>query len=364
LRVGLLIYGNLETISGGYLYDRKLVEHLRGSGDEVVIISLAWRDYPRHLADNFSSSLLHQLRNLPVDILLQDELNHPSLFLLNRRLSKRVNYPLISIVHHLRSNEARASWQNTVCRWVERRYLSTVDGFVFNSQITRVAVESLVGRKRPAVVAHPPTDRLGAEISEEQITARAKQPGPLRIVFLGNVIPRKGLHILLRALGQLPGNLWMLTVIGSLEMDKSYAQAIRQEVARRGLTERVSLLGSVSDAALISRLRESHLLAVPSFYEGYGIVYLEGMGFGLPAIASTAGAAREIITPGRNGFLVPPGDSLTLAQHLYELSQDRELLLTMSLDAYRHYRSQPPWDVPAERIRVFLQAMVKRGSDA
>ncbi len=57
MRLGLVIYGNLETISGGYLYDRKLVEHLERQGDQVEIISLPWRNYARHLGDNLQIHL-------------------------------------------------------------------------------------------------------------------------------------------------------------------------------------------------------------------------------------------------------------------------------------------------------------------
>ncbi|MFH1382940.1 MAG: glycosyltransferase family 4 protein [Chloroflexota bacterium] len=364
MRVGLLVYGSLETISGGYLYDRKLVDHLRRHGDEVSVVSLAWRNYARHLGDNLSPSLLNRLVHLPVDILLQDELNHPSLFRLNRRLRARVSYPIISIVHHLHSNEARPAWQNTIYRWIENRYLSTVDGFVFNSQTTRSTVESLVGAGRPSVVAYPAADRLCPDITDEQIAERARQSGPFRIIFLGNVIPRKGLHTLLDALEQLPENNWTLTVVGSLQVDKAYAWAMRRRAARPDLAERVLFLGPVPDAVLIDKLGESHLLVVPSSYEGFGIVYLEGMGFGLPAIASTAGGSREIVTPGEDGFLVSPGDSTTLAQRLRELNEDRERLLTMSLNARRHYVSHLTWQKTAKHIRAFLQTVAERSSDA
>ena len=84
MKVGLIIYGTLETVSGGYLYDRKLVEYLQQQGDEVSLISLPWSRYGRHLLYNFSGRIRQQLRKLDVDILLQDELNHPSLFLMNR----------------------------------------------------------------------------------------------------------------------------------------------------------------------------------------------------------------------------------------------------------------------------------------
>ena len=80
---------------------------------------------------------------------------------------------------------------------------------------------------------------------------------------------------------------------------------------------------------------------MPSSYEGFGIVYLEGMQFGLPAIAGTAGAAKEIITHGHNGFLVPPGNPEALAHHIELLIRDRELLLKMSLAAHQSRRGPP-----------------------
>jgi hypothetical protein len=106
MKIGLIIYGRLQTLSGGYLYDRQLVEHLEAAGDEVEIISLPWEGYGRSLLHNVWFALAEQLRLAEFDLLLQDELNHPSLFWLNRRLRGHISYPIVSIVHHLRSSEA------------------------------------------------------------------------------------------------------------------------------------------------------------------------------------------------------------------------------------------------------------------
>jgi glycosyltransferase involved in cell wall biosynthesis len=358
VRVGLIIYGSLDIVSGGYLYDRMLVEHLRRQGDQVEIISLPWRTYGQHLGDNFWPSLYRRLRQASVDVLLQDELNHPSLFWHNRRLRDRIAYPLLSIVHHLRCSEARPAWQSRLYRWVEQRYLTSVDGFIFNSQTTRTAVEELAGASRRSMVAYPGGDHLCPRLTLDQITARAQQPGPLLILFVGNLIPRKGLHTLLAGLARLAPESWRLEVVGSLAVDASYVQSIRRQIAAANLTEQVTLSGSLSQADLAARLAQSHLLAVPSSYEGFGIIYLEGMGFGLPAIASTAGATSEIITHGHNGFLVPPNDPVSLAQHVDELRQNRDRLLQMSLAAQHRYAAHPTWSESTERIRQFLQSWV------
>ncbi len=362
MRVGLIIYGSLDTLSGGYLYDRKLVEYLRSQGDTVEIISLPWRNYAAHLADNFTFRLPPGL-----DILVQDELNHPSLLGANRGEHP---YPVVSLVHHLRCSEQRPGWQNLFYRLVEKRYLRSVDGFIFNSQTTRGVVNSIrdnsifgkagLEQRKGSIVAYPPTDRFGEMLSEWGVVERA-QSGPLRILFLGNVIPRKGLHTLLDALANLQPSTFQLDVIGSLTTDPAYARAMQRKTAALGISSLVTFHSSLDNAPLVEKLANAHVLVVPSSYEGFGIVYLEGMAFGLPAIGATAGAAGEIIADGETGFLIQPNDAPTLAARLEALATDRSLLTRLSLNALERYRQQPKWEQTAGEIRAFLLKTMEKG---
>jgi glycosyltransferase involved in cell wall biosynthesis len=83
------------------------------------------------------------------------------------------------------------------------------------------------------------------------------------------------------------------------------------------------------------------------------------MGFGLPAIGTTAGAAGEIIEDGTTGFLIEPGDSATLASRLADLSADRGLLTRLSLSARTRYLRQPKWEQTAGQIREFLLKQIE-----
>jgi glycosyltransferase involved in cell wall biosynthesis len=353
MHLGLVIYGSLDTLSGGYLYDRKTVDYLRGQGDEVTVVSLPWRNYAAHLADNLSSSLYRRLRAAPFDLLLQDELNHPSLFWLNRRLRREAPYPIVSIVHHLRSSEPRSPLMNRLYRAVERRYLRSVDGYIFNSQTTRGVVEALVGPDKPSVVAYPAADHLDFA---EPVRAE-NTDGPLRLAFVANLIPRKGLHTLLDALAWLELGSWQLTVIGSPEADPAYARAIHRQIEQLGLSEGVTLTGALPSVEVAAHLAASDVLAVPSAYEGFGIVYLEAMGHGLPALACTTGAAHEIITDGETGFLVPPGDAGGLADAIRLLAADRARLVAMGQAARRRFEAFPTWAEGGRVIRAFAQEM-------
>ncbi len=360
MRVGLVIYGSLDTLTGGYLYDRILVRYLQEHGSTVEIISFPEAGYPRHLLQNFSARCFQRLKALQVDVLIQDELNHPSLFMLNRRLRERVSYPIVSLVHLIRCYEPRPVWQNAIYRQIERRYLSSVDGFIFNSEMTRKQVDQLLletpsGEKR-ATVAPPGCDRLPVGVDSAQIKERA-QDETLRLLFIGNVIPRKGLHVLVHALANLSDARWTLTVLGNPNVQPVYTRHILYLLERNKLLERVSFKGAVSDVEVSEYLKISHVLVVPSTYEGYGIVYAEGMGYGLPAIGAMDGGAQEIITHRNDGFLVSPGDHMALQNYLAELISDRTLLLKMSLNARRHYHSLPTWDESMQKIHLFLTAL-------
>ncbi len=358
MRIGLVIYGSLDILTGGYLYDKKLVDYLRSRGDEVEIVSLPWRSYSRCLLDNFSKSLYKRFCNGSYDVLIQDELNHPSLFWLNRKLQRTVDYPLVTIVHLLRCTEPRPAWLNLMSRWVERQYLLSVNAGIWNSEDTRAVVTRVAGSERPGMVAYPGRDHLSSDISQKEIEERARKSGPLQVLFIGNVIPRKGLHTMIEALSSLPKNEWRLTVIGSLDMDTRYVRYIRRQIAESETRENVKLLGALPHDQVAAYLKGSHVLAVPSLYEAFGIVYLEGMAFGLPIIASTAGAADELITDNMEGFLVEPGNAKVLSERLSELSLDRGRLAQMGTAAKTRYEDFPTWAETSAKIRDFLAEMV------
>lgn len=348
MKIGFLIYGSLDTLSGGYLYDRKLVEYLRSQGDTVEIISLPWRNYAAHLTDNFTFKLPSDL-----DILIEDELNHPSLINANRA---KHAYPIISLVHHLRCSELRPKWQNDLYQVIEKEYLQTVDGFIFNSKTTRSVVQELLNQEKPSVVAYPPTDRFGEAISETEIKSRTTK-APLKILFLGNVMERKGLHTLLEAIRLLTLDI-QLDIVGSLTTEPEYAKKMQDFVRSNHLSSFIFFHGSLNNDPLKQKLAQAHMLIVPSSYEGFGIVYLEGMGFGLPAIGTTAGAAGEVIEHGKTGYLIESNDSHSLAEYISRLIEDRKLLTQLSLNARTRYLQQPAWTETAAQIRTFLGSMI------
>jgi glycosyltransferase involved in cell wall biosynthesis len=197
------------------------------------------------------------------------------------------------------------------------------------------------------------------------ITARAREPGPLRVLFVGNVIPRKGLPVLIEAAALLPSGSIRLTVAGDTHIDEGHARRVQRLVRRYRLDGAVDFLGALDRRRLAQAMSAHHVTAMPSSYEGYWMAYLEGMGHGLPALAGAAGGAAEFVRDGENGFLVDPGDPVALAARLLSLHQDRDRLASLALAARQAYLAHPTWDDTGEKIRRFLETLpVADGSGA
>ncbi len=353
MRVGLVLYGDIASLSGGFLYDRRLVSALQKAGDSVEVIALPWPSWLGGLAMGFDRKLASRLGAWQGDILLQDELAHPTLARVNRSL-RRTSVPIVSVVHHLRLSERPAL--PAIVRSVERAYLRSVDGFIFNSRATRAVVQSLLGSQAEGVVATPGGDRLGPLPTRAEIEARAATPGPLRILFAGAFIPRKGVHTLLKALAGLPRDAWALTAAGIRTADPGYARRVERLVAELGLKDRVSFPGHLEDDALAAAYRDHHVLAMPSVYEGFGITCLEAMGFGLAPVVSSAGGGAEIVEHGRSGLMVDPGDARGLGAALASLSENRARLCAMALGARTRFGKFEGWDRSMARAVSFLHS--------
>ena len=358
MHVAFVIYGSLDEVSGGFLYDRQLVEHLRQRQHRVTTVALPWRSYTRSLPDNMSRCLLRTLQRQTFDLILQDELVHPSFFQLNRRLRRVIRLPIVALIHLLRSSENGAGWRRRLYRGIERRYLAGIDGFIYVNRHIEARVHAMLNANPPGVIANPAGDHLTAGLTSEQIVRRAHGPGPLNLIFVGNLTPLKGLHLVLEALHGVPLDGWRLTVIGSVDRDPAYVHRVRQQITAAGWEANVTLRGMLSNAEVSSHLAQSDVFTVPSNPESYSIAYLEAMSHGLPIIANAQSDSADLIEHGVSGFCLQPDDSHGFAKHLRTLARDRHGLAQMSLAARERFMALPTWEQSMQRAVRFLEDIV------
>lgn len=354
MRIGLIIYESIDTITGGYIYDKKLVDYLRSKGVFVKIFSQQRTNFFSSIKHNFSNKIINDIIQFSPDLLLQDEMNFVSLFLLNKKLKKIGNFPIISIVHLLNSNNYNNNFIfKYFIRKIENNYLKSVTGFIFNSFSTKKSVTAIIGENKPSLIAYPGKDRFNFRITQEQIFDKCSYK-ELQIIFIGNLMYRKGLHVLIEALSQIDAKLWRLSIIGDLHFDLKYTNKILKMISYLKLKKNMNILGLLDIEKLKKEISSHHVLAVPSYYESFGMVYAEVMGAGLPIIACNSGGVPEIVVDTFNGFLVPPGDIEKVRDSIFRLIKNRELLMKMShssLDAYENLLS---WNETMHNVYSFL----------
>ncbi len=177
----------------------------------------------------------------------------------------------------------------------------------------------------------------------------ATQQRPLRIVFVGQAVERKGLPVLLRAFEALRDHIpATLTLVG----------AIPEEVAHMMLDDRgVEALGKVSEERKLHELAAADVVCAPSLHgESFGMVLTEAFAASAPVIASDIPGYRDVVRDGVDGLLVPAGDALALAEALRRLALDANQRARMSLAA-RERAERFAWPcVAAEVLDTYEQA--------
>jgi phosphatidyl-myo-inositol alpha-mannosyltransferase len=165
---------------------------------------------------------------------------------------------------------------------------------------------------------------------------------PLRLVFVGQAVERKGLPVLLRAFEALREHLPVrLDIVG----------ATAEEIAAMMLDDRgVRALGKVSDERKRQALREADLLCAPSLGgESFGMVLTEAFAAGTPVVASDIAGYADVVTDGADGVLVPRGDPTALAQTLRDLALDPVRCAALGRRA-AHSAQRYAWPRVAEEI--------------
>ena len=328
-----LVPGSINQLTGGYLYARRIVEGLRTLGRAVAVIELAGR-YP-NANDLDRASATGTLAGLPAGTTaVIDGLALPGFA--DCLASEGQRLRLIGLIHHplsLETGLSAAEVQHYAA--LEARLWPLLRGIFCPSLNTAQAVIASGVATHRVVVAKPGTDKPA-------LTGESKSPEQLRLLAVGTITPRKGHLLLVEALAELRDCNWRLTCIGSLERDPAAAAALRRAIALQRLGDRVALIGERSPELLSTAYRDADLFVLPSYHEGYGMVYAEALAHGLPVIATTAGAIPDTV-PAAASILVPPGDATALREALRHVFVDEHLRSRLAAGAALAATALPDW---------------------
>jgi glycosyltransferase involved in cell wall biosynthesis len=335
LRVAWVVYGSLDQVSGGYIYDRLVVEHLRALGDRVTIVSL-----------EPNGASLPALGSDDYDVVVGDELCFRELAPLFR--STPAGLRRVLLIHHLTAWENAPAARRNELLALEKAAIDAADACIATSRVTadRLEDEHLTRR---VVVAEPGADRF------ERPASAGQEPGSahLQLLFVGNILPRKRVLELAQAFAELSSEQAELVLVGA-ETAPGYAEEVRAVIRRAGVGDRVRWLGSLDAAGVAEQLSLADALVLPSELEGYGMVLSEALWLAVPIIAARVGAAEELVSRTSAGILYEPDDANGLGAALASFVGDQELRTKLRHAAWRSAEQLPRWRDTALTVRATL----------
>lgn len=258
-------------------------------------------------------------------------------------LREQWRVPVIQMFHTLgalKNQIARSAEETETLRRIEieRTLLQQVDAIIAATPLDRDQMYSYTPHTAPIHII-PPGVNLAHFRPQPRPTARQQiglPPEPRILLCVGRMEPLKGMDNLIRALALLHTqhphwreHLRVVLVGGGDEQHPTdwNAEQHRLDALRHrlGVAHAVTFAGAQPHALLPAWYAAADVLVVPSHYESFGMVVLEGMACGVPVVASDVGGMRFTIEPEQSGLRVPPDDSPALATSLHRLLTDSDL---------------------------------------
>lgn len=348
LRLTFLISEDYERRTGGWVYDRRLLDELRRCGWTIDEIS-APAGFPHPDADA-RAAVSDRLERLPDGtLILADQLVISVLPKIVEAQARRLR--LVSIVHHALCEEAGPG-PTVLDRLAvdERRALAGMRRIIVTSAATADYLRVRFGVPQERITVAPP----GFDAAPR---AHGGAVGEPMLLAVGAVVPRKAHDLLIEALASLADRRWRLSIVGSLRRAPEQVRLVRTKIAAAGLTDRIVLTGEIDDAALERIWAGTDLFVSSSHREGFGMAIGEAIARGLPVVATDACAVGGWVDRRAVG-VVPSGDASGLSVAIARLLDDpgaRSRMREAALAARAALRS---WGETGRIVDVALRPLV------
>ncbi|HEY2149682.1 MAG TPA: glycosyltransferase family 4 protein [Vicinamibacterales bacterium] len=348
----LIVPGRLDTRTGGYGYDRRIVAGLRDRGWGVEVIGLA-DSFPFPSAEARSEAI-RALASVPDGAtVLIDGLALGVLPAEVEREAERLR--ITGLVHHPLAAEAGldADAIATLER-SERRALAAVRSVVVTSAATARSLAAYGVSADRVTVVEPGTDPAPV--------AHGGRTSEVALLCVATLTPRKGHELLLGALSSLAQRNWRLTCAGSVDRDPPTVERLRRQLDRSSIADRVEFVGDLDRPALDVCYDAADLFVLATLYEGYGMAVAEALARGVPIVSTATGAIEQLVNGGGSpaGVVLPPGDERQFGDALARVIGDADYRARLAEGARRARGRLPTWDAACDRMAAVLDASAGR----
>jgi glycosyltransferase involved in cell wall biosynthesis len=365
MNIGILTYDYQPPIGGLGAVARTYVDLMkkRSPGDSFIVLSpspgaddrLSWIARFRYKKPGgcpvFSFALLWSLSSSLTRNHLSVLLVHSGsggVFLLRKPVCR-----LVVMSHHTYQQEIDLVFQNQPIKKLWKRLMATFEKRTYRLADQIVCVSSDTAE---SLINDYGISRSKITVIENPIAQPPVQSSVLHsdktLLFIGRLERRKGIEVLLEAFALIHQKHphVRLRLIGTNLM----GQALIKNVDHLGLTNKVTLLGSLEGSMVARERAEATMLIVPSLLEGFGLVAAEGMIAGIPVIVSDCPGLKSLIKDGQTGLIFQSGEAEDLSNKIEQLLNDAELRTRLATQAQADARTRFN---PEERAQDLLKVL-------
>jgi glycosyltransferase involved in cell wall biosynthesis len=328
LVVSLVTRGSPEQLTGGHLYHRRLAEAAPARDAAVEFVSLSrWQNpMPRSRG-----------------VIVVDSITAWSVapWVTLRRPTR----PLAAILHQPPGGIGQPALRTAVQRPLDRAYYRRCDLLIAASRALGTELVDDHGFPAARVCVVEPGSDVALDRAAPTDLRRSRR---IALLCVANWSPNKGLLELLDAFAGLADRLATLHLAGREDVDATYTAKVRARLDRPDVRGRVVVHGPLSRDDVGSLFANSDGFVLPSYVETYGTVYGEALSAGLPTVGWRAGNLPNLVTDGREGCLVPPGDVGRLRAAIERLATDDAWRAQLAAAAARRGATLPTWAAAAD----------------
>lgn len=338
------IPGDINSLTGGYGYDRELIKELNRLGLSVNLLRLPV-SFPNPDA-NAMEKTAEIFAGIPSEaIVIVDGLAFGVMDEIAAKESRRLK--LIALCHHPLALETGIGEANSRrFKISETRALSFAKSVIVTSAMTaKTLIADFSVPAEKIVLAQPGT--------LPQNFARCNNQVPV-LLTLATLTKRKGHDLLINALASIAHLPWQARFVGGKNFDPQWSDYLQELVQEKQLEARIEFVGNLEDVT--NEFQRADLFVLPSHFEGYGMAFAEALAFGLPVIGTHAGALPDLI-PQSAGILIPPGDVKGLTNALEQLLTNNSLRLQLQAGAQEAAKNLPTWSECAHQVAQLITKM-------
>lgn len=338
--------GDIDTRTGGFGYDRRLIAGLRAAGRSVATLALPG-DYPAPSSADVDAAARLIAALAPGEPVLVDGLAGAVLpDVLRAEAARR---PVVMLCHHPLALETGLDVDRAAALATsERAALAACHAVVVTSAPTADTLVRAFG---------VPADRITVALPGTDPRPPARRAGdPPVLLTVATLTRRKAHDVLIAALGGVRDLAWTARFVGGADFEPAWTAELRRLAEETGVAERVAFVGSVDDPD--RAYAAADLFVLPSRYEGYGMAFAEALAHGLPVIAARAGAVPSVV-PETAGILVPPDDAAELSAALRRVLTDTAVREALAAGAHAAGSRLPTWEATAMLVAGVLDEVTR-----